>query len=155
VIGLGGRLASRSVVRLAQIAVGVLMGWAALAKLGDVASLAREIHNFRIVPVPVENLLAMVLPWVELTAALSLLLGIRARAGAVVSAGLLAVFTAAVALAVARGLNVECGCFGTGGSMRTGGAKLVANLGILALVFLAMAEPRGGDGEFTAATEAA
>jgi uncharacterized membrane protein YphA (DoxX/SURF4 family) len=129
----GWRPARGTVARGAQLVVGFLLVWAALAKLGDLQSLARDIHNYRILPVAGENIVAIVLPWIELTTALSLLLGIRPRAGAFVAAAILIVFTTAVALALVRGLSVECGCFGTAAAMQTGGAKLIENLAILAL----------------------
>ena len=131
---LGRLLARPGVVRAAQLVVGLLLAWAAIAKLGDLPAFARQIHNFRILPVAGENPLAIVLPWIELTAALALVLGIRPRAGAFVAGGLLLVFTAAVALAVARGLSIECGCFGTASAMRTGAAKLLENFGLLAVM---------------------
>ncbi len=129
-------LAHPAAVRLAQVVLGILLGWAALAKLGDIPALARAVHNFRIVPLPGENLLAMVLPWIELTTALSLLLGIRPRAGAVAATGLLVVLTTAVALGLARGLDIECGCFGTSDASHVGTVKLLENLGMLALAAL-------------------
>lgn len=128
-----------AVVRSAQLAVGVLLGWAALGKLGDLPSLARDIHNFRLVPIAAENLVAAVLPWIELITALSLLLGIRARAGALVAVAAVLAFTAAVALALARGLNVECGCFGAASASRVGGVKLLQNLGLLVVAGIAFA----------------
>lgn len=127
-----------AVVRAAQLAVGLLLAWAALAKLGDIPALARDVHHFRLVPAAAENLLAVVLPWIELAAALSMLLGIRPRAGALVAAACLAVFTAAVALALARGLNIECGCFGTASASRVGAWKLVSNAGLLGASLVAM-----------------
>jgi uncharacterized membrane protein YphA (DoxX/SURF4 family) len=145
-------LARRVVVRSAQIVVGVLLAWAALAKLGDIPALARDIHQFRLLPIAGENLLAMVLPWIELTAALSLLLGIRSRAGAVVAASLMAVFTTTVALALVRGLSIECGCFGTASAWRIGTAKLFENLAILAVAAVAILGPQrfGPDSRGTA-----
>jgi uncharacterized membrane protein YphA (DoxX/SURF4 family) len=134
-------LAHPVVVRCAQLVVGVLLGGAALGKLGDIPAFARDIHNFRIVPVAGENLIAIVLPWIELTTALSLVLGVRARAGALVAACVVTVFTAAVALALARGLNVECGCFGVASAARVGGAKLAQNLAILAVAGIALVAP--------------
>lgn len=134
--------AHRAVVRTAQLLVGALFAWAALAKLGDIPALAREIHNFRLLPLAGENLLAMVLPWIELTAALSLLLGVRPRAGALVAAAFMVVFTGAVALALARGLNFECGCFGTASARQLGAAKLLENVGLLAGAVLGVVKPR-------------
>jgi len=128
--------------RLARLALGGVFLWAALGKLGDIEGLARDVQRFRMLPAPGVNLVAIVLPWIELVAGLSLLLGIRARAGALVTGALMAVFTAAVAFAMARGLSIECGCFGSGDSLRTGGAKLLVNLGMLALAALALGPRR-------------
>jgi len=122
-----------AVLRVLRIALGVVVAWAALAKLSDLAAFSQQVHNFRILPIWSENLVAMTLPWVELVAALSLLLGIRSRSGALVATGLLAVFTVAVALAVARGLDFQCGCFGTADATRVGWGKLLQNAGLLAV----------------------
>lgn len=129
-------------VRSCQIVIGLVLLAAALPKLGDLRSFAASVHNFRIVPVPAENVLAVALPWIELVAGLALLLGIRARAGAVVATALLVVFTAAVAWAVARGLDIECGCFGTADASRVGVRKLLENVGLLALAAAGSLRPR-------------
>ena len=137
-----GLLAATPVRRGAQIALGALFVVAALAKIVDPASLAREVHNFRLVPFWSEHLVAMTLPWVEFMAGLALVLGIRARAGAWVAGALLVAFTIGVALAMARGLNFECGCFGTAGGTRVGWAKLGENLGMVALAAAGSLRPR-------------
>ena len=116
-----------------RIALGLVIAWAALAKLSDLEAFAAQVHNFRVLPVWSENLVAMTLPWIELVAALSLLLGVEARSGALVATSLLAVFTVAVALALARGLDFECGCFGTADATRVGWGKLLQNTGLLAV----------------------
>jgi putative oxidoreductase len=120
-------------LRVVRIALGIVVAWAALAKLSDLAAFSAQVHNFRVLPIWSENLVAMTLPWIELVAALSLLLGIQARSGALVATGLLAVFTVAVALAVARGLDFQCGCFGTADATRVGWGKLLQNTGLLAV----------------------
>ena len=141
--------ARHALVRGAQIAVGALLAWAALAKLADLPAFARDVHHFRLMPVAGENLLAIVMPWVELVAGLALLLGMRARAGGLVALGLLALFTAAVGLALARRLDIECGCFGTASASRVGVLKLLENLALLALACLAVLPSRqaGAPGE--------
>ncbi len=130
------------VVRASGIVVGLLFVWAALAKVGDVGALATEVHNFRILPVWSENLLAMVLPWIELAAGVSLVVGVRPRSGALVAAGLLAVFVVAILAAMARGLNFECGCFGTTAAGRVGLSILARDLAVLALSGVALLRTR-------------
>ncbi|MGH7730790.1 MAG: MauE/DoxX family redox-associated membrane protein [Candidatus Eiseniibacteriota bacterium] len=135
-------------VLVAQLVIAVVFLAAALGKIGDPGAFARQIHHFRLLPFGLENLLAITLPWVELLAALALLLRYRPRAGAVVTAGLMGLFVFVVAAAVARGLDIECGCFGTADASRVGTAKLIENVGLLALALIASLKP----GEPQAAT---
>ena len=129
------------VIRAAQIVVGILFGWAALAKLSDLSAFALQVHNFRLLPMSAENLVAMLLPWVELCAALALVLRIQPRAGAWVAGTLLAVFTVGVALAMYRGLDFECGCFGKASATRVGWGKLAQNVGMLLLAWVGTWKP--------------
>jgi len=121
------------VVGLCRIAIGLVFLAAALAKIGDAATFARQIHHFRLVPFGFENLLAITLPWIELVLALAILTGVQPRSGSMVAAGLMGLFVVVVAAAVARGLDIECGCFGTADASRVGVSKLVENVGLLAL----------------------
>ena len=135
-------LRHRVTVRICQLVIGGIFAMAGLAKVGDLGAFAEQVHNFRLAPVALENLLAMTLPWIEVVAALALILGIRARAGAVVTAALMAVFTVAVALALVRGLDIECGCFSTGDASRVGLVKLAQNLGMLGVAVMASLRAR-------------
>jgi uncharacterized membrane protein YphA (DoxX/SURF4 family) len=133
-----------AVVRIAQLAIAVVFLAAALGKIGEAGPFARQIHYYRLLPVGFENLLAITLPWIELVAALSLVFGYRARAGAVITAGLMGLFVFVVASAVARGIDIECGCFGTSDGSRVGAAKLIENVGLLALALIASLTPTVG-----------
>jgi uncharacterized membrane protein YphA (DoxX/SURF4 family) len=129
--------------RVAQVAIGLLFLWAALAKLGSIGGFAAQLHNYRMLPLALENLVALMVPWIEFVAGLALVLGVRPRAGAVVALGMMAVFTVAVAVAWGRGLNIECGCFGAAGASKVGARKLAENLGLTALAALASFGSRG------------
>jgi putative oxidoreductase len=135
-------LASAPVRRGAQVVLGLLFVYAALGKLVDVTSLAREVHNFHLAPLWSEHLIAMTLPWIELMAGLALVLGVSPRAGAWVAGALLVGFTIGVVAAMARGYNFTCGCFGTANATRIGWAKLVENAGMLALAAIGSLRPR-------------
>ena len=121
-------LSAPLLIRVCRIGIGLVMLAAALGKIGDPAAFSTQIHHFHLVPVAAENLLAVLLPWVELIAGLSLVLGAHARSGAWLSVAMMAVFTLAVTTAVARGLDIECGCFGTADATHVGGMKLAENL---------------------------
>ncbi|MBI5170724.1 MAG: DoxX family membrane protein [Candidatus Eisenbacteria bacterium] len=124
---------TRTAGTLAQFALGVLFLAAALAKLGDLGDFANQVNHYRLAPVAWVNLIAMVTPWIELLAGLSLVLRVKPRAGALVALVLLVVFTAAVASAWARGLDFRCGCFGKAGAQSIGARKFVENAALTLL----------------------
>jgi uncharacterized membrane protein YphA (DoxX/SURF4 family) len=126
-----------AVLWLARIAIGCVFVAAALAKIGDPAAFALQIHNYRLAPVWSEHLVAITLPWIELGAGLTLVLGIRARAGAALALALMVFFTFAVGSAWARGLDFECGCFGKVGAARIGAQKFLENVGLIGLALVA------------------
>jgi uncharacterized membrane protein YphA (DoxX/SURF4 family) len=84
-------------------------------KILDPSAFAIEIHNYQLLPA-LAPLLAASLPAIELAVGVALVLGTRpwVRAGALATFALMVVFTAAVASAVLRGINISCGCFGAG-----------------------------------------
>jgi uncharacterized membrane protein YphA (DoxX/SURF4 family) len=129
-------LADNRTIRISQVLIGLLFAASSLAKLGDLHSFAEQVHNFKLLPVALDHLVAMTLPWIELVAALALLLGIRARSGSMVASALMVVFTLGVLIAMARGLDIECGCFGTADGTRVGLVKVLENSGMLALALV-------------------
>jgi uncharacterized membrane protein YphA (DoxX/SURF4 family) len=96
-------------------------------------------------PLGVE-LVAAVLPWLEIALAVLLLLGFGTRAVAVVSAALLVVFMVGVTQAWVRGLSIDCGCFGGGGQVEPGQIayvqELVRDTGFLLLAAWLVVRPR-------------
>jgi uncharacterized membrane protein YphA (DoxX/SURF4 family) len=91
------------------------------------------------------DVVAAVLPFLEIAIGLLLLLGIGTRLVAVVSALLLLVFVAGVAQAWARGLSIDCGCFGGGGAVAGGATaylqEILRDTGFLALAAWLIARP--------------
>jgi len=131
--------------RAAQITAGLIFLAAALPKIADLAGFAGSIHNFHlesVVPMAATNILAMMIPWVELIAGLALVSGVRPRAGAVVYTLLMAVFTLGVIQALARGLSFECGCFGKAGAATIGVKKVAENLVMMAIGVVGSVERR-------------
>ncbi len=116
----------------ALILAGVFLA-AAIPKMLDPAGFALSIYRYHLLPGWTINPLAIILPWVELVAA-GALLWPRHRGGAALLLGvLLIVFTLALGSALARGLDVTCGCFSTNpDAARAGIGNLVRNLALLA-----------------------
>lgn len=89
---------------------------ACVHKIADPHAFAIDVATYQILPLGLVNLVALVLPWVELVAALMLLLGVRVRAGALLVAAMMAVFLAALTIALSKGLQMSCGCFASQGA---------------------------------------
>jgi uncharacterized membrane protein YphA (DoxX/SURF4 family) len=94
-----------------QIALGVFFVAAALPKIVDPPSFAHMIHNYRIVPGALVNLMALAMPWVELLCGLALILGIWKEAARTIVAALLITFIIAISINLARHNAIDCGCF--------------------------------------------
>lgn len=94
--------------------------WAGLAKIGDPAASVRAVRAYRLLPEWLAQGVGYGLPFLELTLAALLLAGLATRVAAAVSALLLVVFLAGMISAAARGLQIECGCFGGGGDLAAG-----------------------------------
>jgi uncharacterized membrane protein YphA (DoxX/SURF4 family) len=114
-----------------RVALAVIMLWAGLAKLLHPDEALRAVQAYRIFPASIDDLVAVVLPIVEATVGILLLLGLGTRLAAWVTAGLMIVFIAGVASAWIRGLSIDCGCFGGGGDVPSAGRTLRYILEIL------------------------
>ena len=100
---------------LARIAVAALFLGACAAKIRDPEAFALAVHRYRILPGLWVNPVAIFLPWLELVCGLAILAGPpRWRtAAAFLVAGMLVVFSIAISLNIARGIEASCGCFTT------------------------------------------
>ena len=137
-----------------QIALGLFFVAAALPKLVDPPSFAHMIYNYRLVPGAFVNLMALVMPWLELLAGLALILGIWTRTSAGLVGAFLLVFLVAISLNLARGNAIDCGCFDVSSANRTVDERLadmrldiLRDLGMLLMVAqILWAKGRGPEG---------
>ncbi len=96
-------------IRLAVSAVFLVSG---LLKVIDPARFLIDVRSFELLPYSLAWAVALVLPWLEIFAALGLWLR-RLASGSALLLGLATIsFLLAIALATARGLDLDCGCFG-------------------------------------------
>jgi uncharacterized membrane protein YphA (DoxX/SURF4 family) len=94
-----------------RIYLGGVFLYAAWFKIARPYDFALSVATYQILPQTLVNLVALVLPWLELCLGLALILGFWIRPGGALASGLLVVFLAAVVAALARGLHLSCGCF--------------------------------------------
>ncbi|MEW5807625.1 MAG: MauE/DoxX family redox-associated membrane protein [Acidobacteriota bacterium] len=113
-------LTHRVIIVLFRVIIGAIFIWASLDKIAHASDFSRAIHNYRIMPVLTENIMAISLPWLELLAGLFLIIGYRVRGAATVISALLMIFIMAITVALLRGLDISCGCFDTQGGAKIG-----------------------------------
>jgi uncharacterized membrane protein YphA (DoxX/SURF4 family) len=106
---------------------------AALPKLKDPVAFAAAIEAYRTLSGSWAMAAATVLPWLELIIAVGLLTPWLRRASAGIMALLLVLFIALHLSAWARGLNIDCGCFGASASSPDYHWLVLRNLALLIL----------------------
>jgi putative oxidoreductase len=106
-------LAARTALAWTFIHAGALKVWDFSRAQPATQDFVVAIQQFHLLPSPDASvLLAVYLPWVEIFAALGLFVR-RVQLGAAATiAGMTTLFIGALASAWARGLRIECGCFG-------------------------------------------
>jgi putative oxidoreductase len=119
-------------VRSIQIGLGLLFIYASLDKIWNPGLFAKSISNYRLLPIPLLHLSAIILPWFELTCGLALVINRYQRVANLVIGSLLVVFILAIASAMFRGLDFNCGCFSVDSTeSNVGLLKIFQNLGLL------------------------
>lgn len=122
----------RAIVIALRVAVAAVFVLAALPKLADPASFARDIDNYRMLPDVLVGPLAVALPVLELVVAAALLTGVHAAGAAVIAAGMLGAFAIGMAQAMARGIDLDCGCFGSAAEAQVSGLTIARNVVLIA-----------------------
>ena len=130
-------------MRLARIVARLILAgifiYASLDKIAHPAAFAKDVYNYQILPDALINLTALVLPWLELFLGLCLLAGIWLPGAVLTVNGLMVVFLAALVFNLARGLDINCGCFSTGSDApaMSAGWYLLRDVGFFAVgIFL-------------------
>jgi uncharacterized membrane protein YphA (DoxX/SURF4 family) len=130
-------------VRIGLAAVWLVSGG---IKFADSGQTYLAVQAYDLLPAGWVSTVALVLPLLELSLGVLLLAGLFTRWAAVVSAVLLLGFIAAVGQAWARGLSIDCGCFGGGGKVAQGQTEypreLALDVGFLLLASWLVIRPR-------------
>jgi uncharacterized membrane protein YphA (DoxX/SURF4 family) len=100
---------------VARLVVGAVWIVAGAIKLPDPASSVQAVRAYQLLPGGMATTVGQLLPVVEVVIGLTLVLGVLTRGAAVASAILFVVYIAAIASVWARGISIDCGCFGGGG----------------------------------------
>lgn len=102
----------RALLLVLRVGLGAVLLYAAGTKVPDLAAFAESVANYRLLPPALVPGVAAAVIGVELVAGALLVVGRYTRAAALVASVLLAAFTAGLAQALLRGIDLRCGCFG-------------------------------------------
>jgi uncharacterized membrane protein YphA (DoxX/SURF4 family) len=81
------------------------------------AEAASAVAAYKILPTQIAHIVGYALPWLEIAIGLLLIVGISIRMASIVAAGIMVLFIGAIISVWARGMLIDCGCFGGGGAI--------------------------------------
>lgn len=141
----GGRRADL-VGLLARLILGVVLLVSGGLKVTSPAVSARAVRAFQILPYDFAGYVGYALPVVEILVGLLLVTGLLTRASAVVGGLLMLAFLVGIISAWIRGLSIDCGCFGGGGTIGAAetqyGLDVLRDAGLVACAAWLVVRPR-------------
>jgi uncharacterized membrane protein YphA (DoxX/SURF4 family) len=102
---------------LARLFLGIVLIYAGGSKVGHPLTAQRAVQAYEVLPDGLANTVGLALPFLEIVLGVLLVLGLFTRPAAIVATVLMVVFVLGISQAWARGLTIDCGCFGGGGKI--------------------------------------
>jgi len=125
-----------------RMAFGAIFIYAAIDKIQHPDQFARIIYNYHLVPGPLVNLMALVLPMSELLAGICVVAGVLYRGARNYLLLMLAVFMVAITVNIIRGIDLECGCFTVSTRAKSAGLQVLIRDVVFAVPGLALLASR-------------
>jgi uncharacterized membrane protein YphA (DoxX/SURF4 family) len=122
---------------IARLVLGGVLLAAGLLKYQHLDKSQMAVRAYELLPISIANFLGIVLPFVEIAVGILLIIGAATKVSALLSGILMIAFIIGISQAWARGLSIDCGCFGGGGQVEPGTANYLPELlrdGALALL---------------------
>ncbi|CAN2237107.1 MauE/DoxX family redox-associated membrane protein [Candidatus Planktophila dulcis] len=113
---------------VARLILGGTLIVAGYLKFDELDKSQMAVRAYELLPIPLANFMGIFLPFFELAIGILLVLGASTRIAALLSGLLMFAFIIGISQAWARGLSIDCGCFGGGGQVAPGEADYVTPL---------------------------
>lgn len=131
---------------LARLVLAGVMLWAGLSKITNLDQSVLAVRAYQLLPYEWTQPVGYALPILEVLLGILLLIGLFTRFSAAAVTGLMLAFVVGIASAWARGLSIDCGCFGGGGEVAPEDTnylgELIRDAGLLALAVWLTIRPR-------------
>ena len=141
------RVAQPWLTLLARLILGAVLLVAGALKVPNLPKSAMAVRAYEMLPIPIANFLGYTLPWIEIGLGLLLIVGVTVKISGALGALTMLVFIIAIAQAWARGLSIDCGCFGGGGTIDPEDTKylseIIRDIGLMALGIFLYLYPKG------------
>lgn len=99
--------------------LGLTFVYSSLHKIAAPADFAKIVYGYLLFPDAAINLIAIVVPYLELVTGIALLIGVYPRSAVLIILFMLAGFMIAISINLIRGVEFDCGCFSTTGDNRS------------------------------------
>lgn len=127
---------ARLTLLVLRVGLGLFFFVVGLIKLRDLDAFTEDIFNYQILFPPYDGYAAYLVAWLEVVAGLAVIIGLRGLLGGLVLiAGMLTAFITALSIAAAKGLNINCGCFGSSDEPTNFPLHIGMNVALLLLTF--------------------
>lgn len=136
-------LTSGVVVFVLRILLGGLFLFSSFDKVEHPDKFAVAVRAYKLIPVELSYIFALLVAWSEVVASVMLILGIMTRKAAGAIFILLVLFTVAITSTLVRGLVIDCGCFSNEGGGQTSYTSIIRNLFLLAATSIVIIYDRG------------
>ena len=113
---------------LFRLTLGTVLLLAGYLKAINLQKSAMAVRAYEILPVSVANILGHILPWFEIAIGALLIIGAAVKISSALGGFTMLMFIIAISQAWARGLSIDCGCFGGGGQVEPGTANYLPEL---------------------------
>ncbi len=141
------RVAQPWLTLLARLILGAVLLVAGALKVPNLPKSAMAVRAYEMLPIPIANFLGYTLPWIEIGLGLLLIVGVTVKISGALGALTMLAFIIAIAQAWARGLSIDCGCFGGGGTIDPEDTKylseIIRDIGLMALGIFLYVYPKG------------
>ena len=130
---------------ISRLVLGGVLFAAGYLKIGTLDKSQMAVRAYELLPISIANFLGVFLPFFEIAVGLLLILGAGTRISALLGGATMFIFIIAIAQAWARGLNIDCGCFGGGGAIDPSQTRylqeILRDAGLLAMALFLIRYP--------------
>lgn len=131
--GIMQKLLNSEILKLiARVMIALVFLFFGVEKIVNPEKFANELLKYGFFPYKLVNLIAIILPWIEVLTGAALVFGVKIRSMATLSGLMMLAFIISVGTAMAMGLDISCGC-SSSHAQNVGWQKIIENLCYLVL----------------------